>query len=174
MSTKINISRKLESVVPKSVIKKEHLDLLNPFGKWTATLFYVSHKKCILATNSTARYTIIIDRVKKSDFENLTGLFIKNLYNQLLTDGIEVKLNEIIKIVGEVKLFQTDNDRGLIGTQNYLLEYLEDWKYEFGHIDNWPFREINKRINEIPSKQLGWLFPHEKMKIIIDEINTNA
>lgn len=175
MSTKIFISRKLESVVSKSLINTGEEEIENPLGKWTATLFYVSHKKCILITNSIARYTIIVDSVIAANFFDLSNIFAKTLYDQLLTDGIETDLLTIQKLIGKVNLFSTDNDRKLIGTQNNILQYIDDWKYEFGPIDNWPFREINRRINGIPYKELEWLFPREKMKIILDEmVNTTT
>ena len=174
MTTRINISRKLESVVPKPLIKKEYIGLTNPLGKWTATLFYISRKKCLLITNSTAKYTIIIDSITKADFEDFSNIFAKTLYDQLLIDEIEVSWPTVQSLVGEVQLFETDNDKQLIGTQNSILVHLEYWKNEFGHIDNWPFREINKRINGIPYKQIDWLFPREKMKLELNKLSTNA
>lgn len=173
MISKIYLSGKLESIVPKSVINKENKDSTNPLGKWTATLFYVNHKKCLMITNSNARYTVMLDRIMTSDFSDLSAFFAKILYEQLLTDDIVIDWLKVLKIVGKVELYTTDNDKKLIGTQNSILKYLEDWKYEFGHIDNWPFREINRRINGIPYKQLEWFFPREKMKIDLNEINTN-
>lgn len=172
MITKIHISRKLESVVPKSLITTEDIAMINPLGKWTSTIFYISHKKCLMITNNNARYTVIIDRIKTSDFSDLSNIFARTLYEQLLIDGIYIEKSNILRMVGKVELFQTDNDKSIIGVQNSILPYIEDWKYEFGHIDNWPFREVNRRINEIPYKQLEWLLPREKMKLELKLINT--
>lgn len=168
------MSRKLESVVPQSLINTGDEDTDNPLGKWTATLFYVSHKKCLLITNSIARYTIILDNMTAANFPDLSKLFAKTLYDQLLIDGIKIDWLTIQKSVGEVDLCSTDNDRTLIGVQNNILQYIDDWKYEFGSIDNWPFRELNRRINGNPSKELGWLFPREKMKIILHGLKSKA
>lgn len=173
MSTKIYLSRKLESVVSKSLVNTGVEEADHPLGKWTATLFYVSHKKCLLITNSLTRYTIIVDQVITADFKNISDRFAITLYDQLLVDGIKADWPTIHELVGRVDLFSTDNDRKLIGTQNYILYILDYWKQEFGAIDPWPFREINRRINEIPTKELGWQFPREKMKILLDELNTN-
>jgi hypothetical protein len=141
-----------------------------PLGKWTATLFYVSHKKCLLITNSMTRYTVIVDRVTAADFSDLSGLFARAFYDQLLMDGIKTDWEPLQKLFGKVELFTTDNDRKLIGTQNSILQNLEDWKYEFGDIDHWPFREINRRINVIPYREPELFFPREKMKMMLDEI----
>lgn len=174
MSTKIYISRKLESVVNKSFINIGELEIDNPLGKWTATIFYVSHKKCLLITNSMTRYTIILDSVIAADFSDLSNIFAKILFDQLRIDGIKTDWLTIKNLVGKVDLYPTDNDRKLIGTQNNILQHTEDWKYEFGHIDNWPFREISSRLNGIPYKELEWFYPKEKIKIMLDDMNTNA
>jgi len=174
MSTKIYLSRKLESIVSKSLVNTGEEEADNPLGKWTATLFYVSHKKCLLITNSLTRYTILVDRVTAADFTNITDRFAMTLYDQLVFDGIKTDWPTIHQLVGRVELFSTDNDRKLIGTQNNILYILDYWKHEFGDIDHLPFRELNGRINGIPQKELGWQFPREKMRIVLDELNTNA
>jgi hypothetical protein len=170
MSTKIYLSRKLESVVSKCLVNTGEEGTDHPLGKWTATLFYVSHKKCLLITNSLTRYSIIVDRVVTADFANISDRFAITLYDQLLIDEIKTDWPTIHQLVGRVDLFSTDNDRKLIGTQNNLLYILDYWKQEFGAIENWPFREINGRINGMPQKELGWQFPKEKMKIVLDDI----
>jgi len=173
MNTKIYISRKLESIVNKSFINTEDVITENPLWKWTATLFYVSHKKCLLITNSLTRYSIILDSVITTDFSDLSDKFAKVLFEQFQVDGINADWLTIKNFVGKVDLYPTDYDRKLIGTQNNILQRTDDWKYEFGHFDNWPFREINNRINGVPYKDLEWYLPREKMKIMLDEMNTN-
>jgi hypothetical protein len=135
MSTKIYLSRKLESVVSKSLVNTRDEETDHPLGKWTATLFYVSHKKCLLITNSLTRYTIIVDRVTAADFANITDRFAMTLYDQLVFDGIKTDWPTLHRLAGRVDLFSTDNDRKLIGTQNNILQYIDDWKYEFGAIN---------------------------------------
>lgn len=170
MNTKINISRKLEAVVPATLVNKHYMGLANPLGKWTATYFNVSRKKCLLVTNSTVKYTVIIEEITKSDFKEFTTLFIRKLQEQLKTDGIEIELEKLETIVGEVKLLETDNDRQTIGIQNSLNPNIEHWKKKFGQIDNWDFRYLTKVINGIPYKQIDWKTPREKMTQHIDQL----
>lgn len=165
--TEIYTSKKLESIVPEALIHDEPFGKFNPLGKWNATVFFVSRKKCLLLTNSITRYSVFIGGIRKSDFKNLSEIFVNTFTGQLKVDGIPIKEPAIRELVGEVALRPTDNDRPIIGTQKYILEYIDDWKYEFGEFANWDFRAINKRVNSIPYKQLGWLFPKEKMKIML-------
>lgn len=174
ITTDIYTSKKLESVIPVSLIENESFNLINPFGKWNATVFFVSRKKCLLITNSIARYSLIVSGVNKSDFENLSELFINTLIAQLKKDEIPFNEMTVRNLIGNIILRKTDNDRAIIGTQNYLLENIEIWKYEFGTFENWDFRDINKSINNVPYKQLGWLNPRERMKLLLDEINASA
>lgn len=171
MDTNIFLSKKLESVVPKNFIKptEEESIINNPIGKWNATLFYANRKKCLLLTNSTARYTVILNGFKTADFANLSSIFSEILIIQLLTDKIDIGNLKKSDLISDINLFKTDNDKKIIGTQNYLMENMDYWKKEIGD-----FRAINKIINEIPYSQLGWLSPNKKMEIIINSIKKDA
>ena len=168
--TEIYTSRKLESIIPEALIQKEFFGECNPLGKWSATVFYVSRKKCLLITNSITRYSVFIPGISKSDFKNLSEIFIDAFIEQLKRDGVTNKSIKIRSLIGEVTLHKTDNNRAIIGTQNYILENIDVWKYEFGPFDNWDFKDINRRVNGIPYKQLGWLYPRERMRLLLEEI----
>ena len=167
--TEIYTSRKLETIIPEALIQKEPCGKYNPLGRWSATVFFVSHKKCLLVTNSITRYSVFLPGIRKSDFKNLSEIFINTLFEQLKRDNITSKKLNIKKLIGEITLHPTDNNRAIIGTQNYILENIDVWKYEFGQFENWDFKDINRRVNGIPYKQIGWLYPREKMKILLEE-----
>lgn len=171
MSTNIYTSRKLEKVIPSSLIKKEKNKSINLIlGKWNANIFYVSHKKCLIVTNSLAKYTVLLDRLIVSDIPKLSEIFTKTLYDQLLVDDMKIDFSKLQKIVGQVDIYPTDNDKKIIGIQNSLKYHIVNWKHEFGHIDNWSFRRQNGILNEIPYQQMEWLSPKEKMKEILQNI----
>ena len=170
MITNIYISNKLKKTVPLSLIKDVKDSIKNPLDKWNANIFHVSNKKCWIITNSIPKYSVLLDRIKVADLTRLSEIFIKTFYEQLQTDNIEMDFLTLQKIIGQIDLFSTDNDQKIIGIQNSILGNTEEWKYEFGHIDNWPFREINKRINGIPYKQIGWLVPKEKMNEVLNTV----
>lgn len=171
--TEIYTSRKLESLIPSNLLLSESQGEQNPFGKWNATVFFVSRKKCLLMTNSITRYSVILAGIRKSDFKNLSEIFIDTLICQLKTDNIRSDEYTIRKLIGEVTIYRTDNNKAIIGTQNYILGIVDIWKTEFGAFENWDFREINRRVNSIPYNQLDCLFPHKKMRSLLDEIAGN-
>lgn len=172
--TEIYTSRKLESIIPELLIQNESFGKENPFGKWNATVFFVSRKKCLLVTNSIARYSLILSDIRKSDFANISEIFANTFVDQLKLEAIPFNELNARKLIGEITFHKTDNDRTIIGTQNYLLEKIDILKYEFGPFENWDFRGINKRMNRVPYKQLGWSFPKERMKILLEEIKASA
>ena len=164
--TKIYTTRKLEKVTKEfisenDIIENEYL------GDWTSTLFYVSNKKCWLLINKLTKYLLILPNVKKTDLKNISSIFKETFYAQLIYDGIIIEYELIEKIIGEIKLCETNNDRSTNGSLNNCLLFLEDWKYEFGDYGNMNFRDLNGRLNSSPNKMLKWKYPKEKMDEII-------
>ena len=167
MNTNIYISKKLEKIIKFPTPETQEFVKLSHLNKWNANVFYVNHKRCLIITNSKTKYSVLISKMTISDFKNLSSIFIKSFQEQLKADCILVDLTTINRIIGSVKVYTTNNDKSVIGIQNNILSYIDDWKYEFGNIDNWNFKDINCRINNIPYKQIDWKFPKEKMNELI-------
>ena len=165
--TKIYTTRKLEKVTKDFISKNDQIEN-QCLGDWTSTLFYVSNKKCWLLFNKQSKYLLILPNVKKVDLKNISTIFRETFYAQLTYDGIITEYELIEKIIGEIKLCETDNDRSANGSLNNCLLYLEDWKYEFGNFENMNFRDLNGRLNSSPNKMLNWKYPKEKMSELIN------
>ncbi|MFK5878970.1 MAG: hypothetical protein QM478_05680 [Flavobacteriaceae bacterium] len=164
--TNIFTTRKLEKVTKEFISKNDNNE--NEYlGDWTSTLFYVSHKKCWLAINKLTKYLLILPNVKKNDLKNISSIFKKTFYAQLVYDGIITEYELIEKIIGGIQLSETNNDRSVNGSLNNCLLYLDDWKYEFGEFKNMPFKDLNHRLNSSPNKMLNWKYPKEKMEELI-------
>lgn len=170
MITNIYLTKKLEKTVSKEYLKHDGMDITSPLGKWNATLFYVSRKKCWLVTNALTRYSVILPGIKVADLKKLDQVFIKNLSEQLIYDGISLNLQKLETIIGNLQLNSTDADRSITATQNYILQYLDTWRYEFAEFENWDFRDITKRLNTIPYEIFEWFYPNEKMEKVLSEI----
>jgi hypothetical protein len=164
--TKIYTTRKLEKVTKEFISENDTIE--NEYlGDWTSTLFYVSQKKCWLLINKLTKYLLILPNMKKNDLKNLNSIFRETFYAQLVFDGIISDFELIEKIIGEIKLCETNNDRSTNGSLNNCLFQIEDWKYEFGSFENMNFRDLNGRLNSSPNKMLNWKYPKEKMNEMI-------
>jgi hypothetical protein len=161
-TTSIYTTRKLEKTVKEFISENEQKTNEN-LGDWTSTIFYVDHKKCWLLINNLTKYLLILADIKKSDLKNISSIFKETLHSQLKYDGIDVGIEIIEKIIGEIKLYETNNNKSANGSLNNCLLYLEDWKFEYGHFDNMNFRDLNNRLNSSPNQMLNWKYPKEKM-----------
>lgn len=170
MPTIIHISSKLEKLVSKHVEVKEYeSDCI--LGKWNATVFNVNRKKCLLVVNAKTNFSIMIPNVKMKELSSITELLCENFYSQLVYGGIFMNYDILCRWIGDIKFSRTNNDSKTIGVLNYNIGKIKDWKYEFYGLDSFDFREITKRMNSIPFKNLNWKTPNEKM---IKLINTSA
>lgn len=172
-TSEIYTSKKLESIIPTSLIQNESSNTPNPFGTWNATVFFVSRKRCVLATNSIARWSFMMSNMRKPEFENISEIFTNSLIEQLEREHISFKESALKELIGGVTLHRTNNNRAIIGTQNYLLGYVDFWKSKYGPIENWDFRMLASHVNSLPYKQLGWTFPTENMKVLLNEIGAS-
>jgi hypothetical protein len=164
--TNIYTTRKLEKVTKEFISENDTIE--NEYlGDWTSTLFYVSQKKCWLLINKLTKYLLILPNMKKNDLKNLTSIFRETFYAQLVFDGIITDFELIEKIIGEIKLCETNNDRSTNGSLNNCLFQIEDWKFEFDGFENMNFRDLNGRLNSSPNKMLNWKYPKEKMNEMI-------
>ena len=165
--TNIYVTRKLEKTVREFITENKRID--NGYlGDWNSTLFHINHKKCWLIINKLTKYILVLPNIRKADLKNISSIFKKTFHEQLIQDGIKVNYELIEKIVGEITLHETDNDRSIMGNLNDVLPYFEDWKYEYGNYENMPFRKLNGILNGRPKKQLNWLFSKEKMSEMIN------
>jgi len=170
MDTHIFLSRKLEKLVANSLSQVTESENDNALGSWNANIFYVDRKKCWMITNSTTFYTLILEDITNKEVKHLTEIFTHTLLVQLEVDGIKISLPDLQRVIGEIKLFPTNNDKRTLGVQNSLKVNIADWKYQYGAFINWPFRDLNHILNKVPYKQLGWKNPKETMKEILSEI----
>ena len=140
--TPIFTTRKLEKTI-KGFISKEEEESNEFLGSW------------------------VFPNIRKADLENISTIFKEAFYAQLIYDGILVDYELIENIIGDVGLYETNNDRSSLGILNYCLDNMEDWKNQFQTFENMPFRDLNNRLNRIPYSFLNLRYPKEEMSSLI-------
>ena len=147
--TQIHITKKLEKLVKKLITTNQETDC-GILGKWNATVFYVSRKKCWLITNALTKYNVILTDIKSSDLSEIEQIFKDALFGQLIFDGIITDFENLNSIVGGLAFLPTDNDRSTTGFQNQRLHELDWWKSEFENLKNMPIKDLTNRMNKGP------------------------
>lgn len=151
MITRIHTSKKLEKII-KKIMETESPGAQQDgiLGKWNASFFNFSRKKCWLITNEKTRYSIILMDIKASDLSRIEAIFKDNFFSQLIYDGIFIEFSEVDQMIGTLKFHPTDNDRSTIGLQNEFFATIDYRKQEYGSIENFPLRKINHQLNTYP------------------------
>ncbi len=169
MKTAIFTTKKLEKTISK-YISQENFTEINFLNNWNANIFYVNRKKCWLLMNFETKYVLVLNGIKQQDVKNISTVFKETLYNQFIYDGIIVDYNLLDKLIGEVKLFSTNNNRSALGSINDYLEHYKEWIYQYGGYDNMNFKELTGRLNTLlPNTLLKYDYPKNKMIELLSE-----
>jgi len=150
MHTAIHTSRKLEKLIKKWVVPQPHNIENAPLGKWNATVFFVDRKKCWLITNAKTQYHVILPDIKAADIADIDRIFKRAFYTQLQYDGFSISLDNVNRLLEDVHLYPTDNDKSTTVYQNQRLLDLDYWKYEYQRLEYMPIRDLTNRINKTP------------------------
>jgi IS30 family transposase len=169
--TEIFTTKKLEKIIKKRVENKT-FNIENIFGKWNASVFFIAKKKCLIFVNSKSFYSFIIPKFSTTQLDNIHLFFLENFYAQLDFEKIEIDAEFLVNQVGDLKFYATDNDRKINGIINYNISKIDYLKYEYEIFNASVIRELTKKLNLTPFKQLGWKNPQEVMNQIIKKANT--
>ncbi|MFB2121485.1 hypothetical protein [Parapedobacter sp. 2B3] len=150
MHTAIHTSRKLEKLIKKWVIPQTGNIQNAPLGKWNATVFFVDRKKCWLVTNAKTQYHVILPDIKAADMADIDRIIKQAFYTQLQYDGISISLDNVNRLLNDVLLYPTDNDRSTTAYQNQRLLELDYWKHGYQGLEHMPIRDLTNRINKTP------------------------
>ncbi|APZ47296.1 hypothetical protein BW723_13830 [Polaribacter reichenbachii] len=166
--TEIFTTKKLEKLIIKRIEDKT-LAVDNIFGKWNASVLYIAKKKCLIFVNSKSLYSVIIPRFSTTELDKIHLLFLENFYAQLDFEKIKADAEFIVDNIGELKFYSTDNDKKMTGIINYNISKIDYLKYEYKIFNSSVIRELTKKLNLTPFKQLNWSNPKEKMNEIIEK-----
>ena len=165
--TEIFTTKKLEKIINKR-IENKRIDIENMFGKWNASVLYIAKKKCLIFVNSKSFYSVIVPRFSLTELGNLHLLFLENFYAQLEFENIKTNAEFLVDNIGEIKFYPTDNDKKITGIVNYNISKIDYFKYDYKVFNSSVIREMTKKLNLTPFKQLKWKQPYEVMNDIFE------
>lgn len=134
---------------------------------WHANLIRIDRRKCVLLTNDSSLYTIVIPGLRKRDFENFAELVAHSLFKNFLAEGLDQKsLELILSEVKEIKYTKTSS-RTVLGSMNDLAYHVRYWIEISGGLSSIDIYEVNRKLNRIPMGALQYSYSCEKLKNLL-------
>jgi len=124
----------------------------NPFIDWTAHLFRIEHVQYIIATNTTALYSVVMfgrGITNTNEFIRRTLSFMSEV---MAEDGYEFFYRRLISPHTARISFSKATDRRVLGSMNDLIVQAD---YYITERQMLPF-DVSIQINETPKSLLGY------------------
>lgn len=171
--TKIFCSNKLKDFLGQKYFIPTD-DSSNFYGDWNAHLFYFDRRKNILIVNNKSYYAVILEDIKKADFNNFSTLFFNRLTDQLLHDKVIDPSDILLTIQKYTPLIfaRTNNDKKTIGTINeFVLHFQSNLATSYWRDKS--LIEINSAINNsltgaARTKKFDYGRPTEDMRTLLN------
>jgi hypothetical protein len=126
------------------------------FFMWHIHLFFLNHRKCVLAMNNKTRYTIVLYGLRKEHFSNFSSLLVDAIRDSFLAEKFsEGVIQRYIDKTGDV-IFAKTHDRSVLGQINDMI-----WMTECIISDYLPIKavniiELNKQNNRTPMVKMKY------------------
>jgi hypothetical protein len=139
---------------------------------WSAHLFFISGRKCILFLHKKTLYAVMLLDVFKKDMTHINRLFLEEFIDQLRSDNIlgshEVLIRDLYKEIGFVF---TDNDRKTLGAINNIVSVLQGANAtgEFAGLES-VRHFVSERVNKIPWQALKYGYSKDRMSQMVSQL----
>lgn len=122
----------------------------NPFLDWTANLFMVSRRQCIMLTNSCSLYSVVLAGKGITNEKSIAEKSLKCLHEYMLLDSTaNLFVAHIAPHMGSAT-FCKSGDRRVLGSMNELVFLAKSYLLEM----RLPLPQVNMRLNETPMSML--------------------
>lgn len=129
---------------------------------WSAHLFFISGRKCIVFVHKKTLYTVLLLDILKKDMTHINRLFLDALIGQLKADNILGNHEALIRdLYKEISLVSTDNDRKTLGTINNIVSIFQG---HFADLES-ARRYASDGINKMPWQALKYAYSKDIMEI---------
>ena len=144
--------------------------IIDSFWSWHANIFYIERRKCVLVTNDTTLFTMLIPVLKKPDFQSFHFIFGQHLFKNLLNEEIPQKQIETILSECEDIQYKKTNSRSVLGSMNELKFQLEYHIGAKGGLAKTDIFELNQQLNRTIMSPIKYKRPIEMFMEKMQEI----
>jgi hypothetical protein len=133
-------------------------------GDWYANLMRIERRKCLLFTSGKTLYSFFVPGVRKAELQNLLEMFRLNLRMNLAAELTDAKvIDRIMEQYAQLSIAGTSN-RSVLGSMNDIARHVEFYiSYRAGGLDTCDIISLNKELNRIPMKAIGYRYAIEKL-----------
>ncbi|TDE09774.1 DUF6933 domain-containing protein [Dyadobacter psychrotolerans] len=132
---------------------------------WSAHLFFVSGRKCIVFVHKKTLYTVMLLDIFKKDMTYINRLFLEALIDQLKSDNILGNHEGLIRdLYKEISLVSTDNDRKTLGVINNIVSIYQG---NFEDLES-VRRYASEGVNKMPWQSTKYVYSKD---IMLKELN---
>jgi len=166
---RIGITKKLQDELNKEIESfSGEMDAIN---MWMGNVFKVSRYKCVIFINVETRYSVVLFRLRKKDFENIHVLFREQLISNLKDDGLkETVINQYVKSTENI-VYTNTFSRSILGSIKECIYFAETIFAEIG-IENPDMSYLNHFLNTMIHMPLGPHYPVNLMKDKLEYLYT--
>jgi hypothetical protein len=138
-------------------------------GDWHANLLRFEGRKCVLFTNSTTRYSIIIPGLKRPNLDRLDEIFRQSLFKRLRIEGFSQSQIEKILVEYQTLNYAKTNNRSVLGSMNDLAFQIEAYIETSGGLSYLDFDVVNDKLNRIPMGAIEYKYSIDALKHLLDQ-----
>ena len=141
-------------------------------GDWHANLLRFEGRKCVLFTNSTTLYSIIIPGLKRPNLDRLDEIFRQSLFKRLRIEGFsQFQIEKILEEYQTLHYAKTNN-RSVLGSMNDLTFQIEAAIESSGGLCCMDIDTLNDELNRIPMSAIDYKHAIEALKEIMSQFIT--
>jgi hypothetical protein len=127
---------------------------------WSAHLFFISGRKCIVFVHKKTLYTVLLLDTLTKDMTHINRLFLDALIGQLKADNILGNHEALIRdLYKEISLVSIDNDRKTLGTINNIISIFQYMDMESAR------KFMSDGVNRMPWQSMKYAYSKDIMEI---------
>lgn len=164
----IVIIRCTQKLIKELRIRPADVGALNPLASWHANLLLIERRKCVLFTHDQSLFSFVVIGLKRPDFEQMDHVFGQAMFRTLRLFDFEQRHIEQLLDWSQQNSYTKTNNRSVLGSMNDMAFMVQHHiAYEDG-LANVDLDELILRINQTPFSAIGYKYPWQKLKALLD------
>jgi len=152
------LAKKLSEVSPGPLTET------SPLGSWTANLYTIDRRQCVLFCHDETRYVLFQPGLRKETFEELGALHRPLFLDSLAAQGVaQAQLKNVALALGPVR-FDSATDRSVLASMNIARSDMDGALVRVANVMELDPIAVALYLNHRPAKVRGaWLWPEKAM-----------